>query len=472
MKQLAFCKEFAAPLVAIGLISFFLLSQPVGFDFFYHIYYLQSFSIYSELNQPHSLFGIVVQRYMAFPYIVFLIQNVKPLYVILLFQVLAWLVPSVWILKNSKTSSGVLALIIALMFNFFWTPLTISVGFAATYLISKKPYSLLYLVLSLLFHPLAILICLIAIMILQSRSLLYKLSAALFCIVIFIIVSVYLSGYLNKNNSFKTSVDVSEPWRNQSLMSLVSDPTLSGALSTYPNNSVHSRIKLVNLAVEKSDTFISKHGVNTLQAPIRNSIAIDHNLLLIFKKSKEIVAALLLFCILTRRFLPNICISSIFSTFIISFAVSVSIYKTTTNGSILGSFFIKPIDGAYYDYSVFLALNSYSNPRVNIALSNGLSSCFYSYRKFALIDKDAQSGGYVPLSCYKPKLNSYVIPWSFASSCLVLIKNSTNFKDTDVRFYSDNDGVVFYNMINAYMPNYNSVRSLHSLCRTLPGIND
>lgn len=464
------CKKFAASLVVVVLISFFFLSQPVGFDLFYHLYYLQSFSLYNELNQPHTFFGIEVQRYMAFPYIVFLHENVKPLFIILPIQVLAWLAPSIWILKSTKSLSGLIALVVLLMFNLFWTPLSISVGLAASYVISKKPYSPLYLIASLLFHPVSILISIFAILIVRSGGLANKIFAMLCCIAFYIIVCVYLSFYLNKNNSFKTSSDVAEPWRSQSLNRTVSEPATGTDL--YSKNSKITEPMCNSGVFDKSCLSNDVSITHSLKTPIRDTISVSDNLYIVFKKSKEIIAAFLILWILSKRFFPVVYIPRFFSITVVSLPAVFFVYKTVSNGSILGSFFIKPVDGAYYDYSVFLALNSYSDKNVNIALSNGFNNCFYSYRKFALAGNNSQFTDFLPLSCYTPQFSNYVVPFSLASKCLRLIKSIPDSKDSDLRFYLNRDGYVFYSMINSYIPDYNSVRHLNTLCRMIPGSND
>lgn len=420
--------------IALALL---ILLQPVGFDFFYHLYYLQDVSLHISLNMPHNLLGINIDRYMAFPYIIYALDYIKPLLLIMLFQIVAWYKPMLWAIEKRDNLAGFAVFLLILFFCVFWTPLGISIGFASSYIISKNKFSLLYLLVSILFHPVAILIALIA-PFFKKISMINR----VFCI--FSTFTLYLLTIFVLNN-----------------ISLLQEFNI---LSAPIINS--SSIKKLDSVLIKSSAGVQNLDFSEIgNTVVRTPIVINKSFILIFKKSKEIILCFILFLMLSSgRFLIlkiPMFIYSLITLIIFTFLIS----KSLTNGSVLASFFITPDKSKYYDYSIYLAKNSYSSPNINLALSRIDDDCFYSFNKFALnnFDNKLSNIGLIK-NCYAPSLYSLSIPLGDREICLRKIRQDPLFRDSTILHTIQDNRIVFYSLINVYIPNYKSVTQAGLLC--------
>ena len=439
-------------ILTIAIIVTLVLLQPVGFDFYYHLYYLQSLDLHKNLNIPHSFLGLKIDRYMAFPYIVYKLDFIKPLLLIIFFQINAWFQPMLWAIKRRNEFSGFAVFLIILFFNVFWTPLGISIGLAASYIISKSKFSLLYLLASALFHPISLLILILA-PIFKKISVNNK----AFCILIASLFSLFTIFFLEYNPSIQEKNSL--------------NPSLEASTKKGDPNS-RLFFTLENVNIQENQQYVSSYDHNDINKIIRTPIEIDKNLILIFSKLKEVIACLILFYILSGRHFLNLQTPTYAYLLILLITFSFLIFKSFTNGSIMGSFFINVDQSKFYDYSIYLAKNSYSSPKMNIALRKLDNDCFYSFTKFGLnpiINVSNLSELGLKKNCFIPSLHSLSIPAINKQACLRMLRNDPLFGDSTILYTIHDERVVFYSLINAYIPNYSSVKHAKLLCENLGG---
>ena len=414
--------------LAFAIIILYILFQPVGFDFYYHIFYLQSIDYHFLYNKPHYIFGLRIDRYVLFPYIFYLFSFIKPLYIILILQVSAWVIPMRWVFNNILNVNSLTSLFLIIYFCVYWTPLTISIGFCCSYLLSKSRFSFVLLLISLLFHPISFLISFLCI----SFKLTYvskKLQHLALMGIFFLLLIHFMNGdYFNPN-----SYDI----------------------KSFNDESAHSEVSSIKLEVLRPEVAqLVRPPINLLQ-----------NLPILFKKSKEIFLSLLLFLVLVKNIDLRLIIFKYFSFLIILASFAILGYKSFTNGSIIASFLYTEKQGRKYDSSFILTKSSYSSYVFEPALENISDSCFYSFPRFKLNTNfsSAMSYGLIK-NCYSPSLVSYSIPLNSVLDCLKTLDKDEFSRDFQHNFIVQDDRAVVFNMLNSYLPDYNSVITIYRIC--------
>lgn len=190
---------------AFSVISIFFFFQPVGFDIYYHLYYLNSPESAFVLNADHFIFGIRIHRYILLQYLSYL--SFPAGITLFILTLISWFLPLRFLISRG-TIYSLFSCILTLYLLVFWTPASISVGFLVTSLLltNKNRISFICRILcalfSICFHPISfvLLLVLVLIFLIQKE---YKLSFILifFNFIFILLISIIPVHAFNNNIS-------------------------------------------------------------------------------------------------------------------------------------------------------------------------------------------------------------------------------------------------------------------------------
>jgi hypothetical protein len=144
----------------VTALTLILCFSPIGFDLYYHLFYLSEPDLAFGLNNPNSVFGVPFERYVFFQYLSFV--NVPQAYVLISLSIFAWLIVAVFAFSFNTV---IFLIFITGFFHFlvFWTPFSLGAGaiLSALVLSFHKSWVIRFfgsaiVFLALLTHPLSI----------------------------------------------------------------------------------------------------------------------------------------------------------------------------------------------------------------------------------------------------------------------------------------------------------------------------